>query len=297
MTDSSNPRPPARIAAVVSLAFHAAAILVLWMLPGRPAAAPDPGRPIEVLLRAAPPAPRLFTELPADRADEKPDQPDFLSNVDSRARDDAPGGEESLPRMEGESDAPQVEMADASSARESAPSVPAPEPDPAPSPEPQGVEPTPALPAVLRTPEPESPEPETELSVRSLASLDVRQQAMRNPAGNAALSGDISLSTTAWEYAPWLQAFRRTVTERWLPPVAYRMGLIDGWVLARVEVAPDGTLLHVEVLDQDVGNPSLTDAVVYALKAPAPYHKLPAGFPDPSLVLTIRFVYPAVKRR
>jgi outer membrane biosynthesis protein TonB len=130
-----------------------------------------------------------------------------------------------------------------------------------------------------------------------MASLDLRQQAMRNPAGNAGLSGEISLSTTAWEYAPWLQAFRRAVMERWLPPAAYRMGLIDGWVRARVEIARDGSLLGVQVLEQDVGNPSLTDAVVYALRAPAPYHKLPSNFPDPSLTLTIRFVYPPVKER
>ena len=36
--------------------------------------------------------------------------------------------------------------------------------------------------------------------------------AMANPTGNANLPGEISLSTTEWDYAPWLHAFRRVVS-------------------------------------------------------------------------------------
>jgi len=271
---------------VVSLVLHAAAALLLGLLPDRPYAAPEPERDaIEVVLQAKDPT--FFTQLPEDRADEPPENPDFLSNVDSRARDDEPDGDRSLPRSDGESDAPQVEMVQA----EARP------PDEAPEPEPVLADAGPQPVAAPETPpSTQSPPPDPQLSVRMLAG-DLRQQAMRNPTGNAGLAGDITLSTTAWEYAPWLLTFRRAVMERWLPPAAYRMGLIDGWVLARIEVARDGSLVGVKVLDQDVGNPALTDAVVYALKAPAPYHKLPSNFPDPTLGLTIRFVYPPVKGR
>jgi outer membrane biosynthesis protein TonB len=213
--------------------------------------------------------------------------------VDSRARDDASAGDANLPRSDGETDSPQIELTEAQPARDASG---APEPL-SPRPDPSQLDPSQLDPSQLDTSRLDPAVPAAELSVRSLAGQDLRQLGMRNPAGNAALFGDISLSTTAWEYAPWLQAFRRAVMERWLPPAAYRMGLIDGWVQTRVEIARDGSLVGVQVLDADVGNPSLTDAVVYALTAPAPFHKLPSGFPDPTLGLTIRFVYPPVKNR
>jgi hypothetical protein len=301
MMESPPPsRSPARTAAAVSLVVHAAAVLVLWMIPDRPYAAPEPERnPIEVVLQGAERRePTFFTELPEDRADEPPEDPQFLSNVDSRARDEAPGGDESLPQSDGEAESPQVEMVKADPARESAPPVPEPSTAPRSEARPSLAEAdggSPAAPPESASPPPSPPDPQ--VSVRTLAGMDIRQQGMRNPGGNTGLTGDITLSTTAWEYAPWLQVFRRAVTERWLPPAAYRMGLIDGWVLAHVEIARDGSLVRVDVLDQDVGNPALTDAVVYALTAPAPYHKLPSDFPDPALGLTIRFVYPSLKGR
>jgi hypothetical protein len=283
-------RSPTRSAAAASLVVHAAAVLALWAIPERPEAAPEPERPpIEVVLRGTEPRqPTFFTELPEDRAEPPPESPDFLSNVDSRARDEVSGGEDRLPQSEGEAEAPQVELVQSQPARNaSEPTDPL-----SPRPDPSRLDPS-----RFDPPRPDPLPPTPEVSVRSLAGRDIRQLGMRNPAGNAALFGDISLSTTAWEYAPWLLAFRRAVMERWLPPAAYRMGLIDGWVQTRVEIARDGSLVGVQVLDADVGNPSLTDAVVYALTAPAPYHKLPAGFPDPTLGLTIRFVYPSVKGR
>src|SRR5262249_46248126 len=54
--------------------------------------------------------PQVFTELPPDRADAAPKHADFLSNVTSRARDRVPGGDDALPRMNGEVDAPMVKL-------------------------------------------------------------------------------------------------------------------------------------------------------------------------------------------
>jgi hypothetical protein len=86
---------------------------------------PPPQRPelrkaIDIVFPTPPPAadeadasnePTQFSELPEDRADLSPDNPDFLSNVDSRARDRATADNESdLPRMEGESEAPHVAL-------------------------------------------------------------------------------------------------------------------------------------------------------------------------------------------
>ena len=55
--------------------------------------------------------PTQFSELPEDRADLRPEDPEFLSNLDSRARDRAvTEAETEMPRMEGESDAPHVAL-------------------------------------------------------------------------------------------------------------------------------------------------------------------------------------------
>ncbi|MBD3336086.1 MAG: hypothetical protein GF355_11285, partial [Candidatus Eisenbacteria bacterium] len=55
--------------------------------------------------------PRVFSELPPDRADTPPEKAELLSNVDSRARDDADGEKTSdLPRLEGSSEAPHVPL-------------------------------------------------------------------------------------------------------------------------------------------------------------------------------------------
>jgi outer membrane biosynthesis protein TonB len=303
------------LAALLSVLFHAAigaAVLLLRL----PEAGSAPARtPMEVaLVPAAREEPTRFTEQPADRAeDEAPEHPDFLSNVDARARDAEPGGESALPHMEGTADAPQVAMhegrpeaaAPPPPETETRPEPPAPdaatEPEPEPQPQPGDAPGDAARPPETR----ETATLREQLAARSAdprlaapgGDSDLPQDEMDHPTGNAELSGDITLSTTAWDYAPWLQTFRRQVDARWQPPMAYRLGMIDGWVRVRLEIARSGDLLGLQVLDQDVDHSSLTDAVLYAVRAAARYRELPAHFPDDMLVLTVRFVYPEVRRR
>jgi hypothetical protein len=155
-----------------------------------------------------------------------------------------------------------------------------------------GPEPTPEeLPLRRQLARPES---ETQPAPRGLS--DILQEAMSAPDRNAALPGEISLSTTAWEYAPWVQAFRRAVEERWHAPIAYQLGMISGWTRVVLVIERSGELRSLEVVGQEVDHRSLTDAVVYALEEAAPYRPLPAHFPDETLELTIRFVYPGPRR-
>src|SRR4029450_6369168 len=101
------------IAWALALALHAGGILVLYCLPPL-APAPTDRKPVEVHLLLKEFAsetrgteePHFFSELPPNRADRAPKKPDFLSNVTSHARDLVPGGDDNLPRMEGEGDAP-----------------------------------------------------------------------------------------------------------------------------------------------------------------------------------------------
>ena len=297
------------VAIVGTLALHAGAAVGLraWPLAPIDPTAPVPRDPIRVVFaprpEPRPAAPPPFTELPADRADAPPERPEALSNVDSRARDRVAGGDDVAPaRQLGSLEAPSVAMTPG-------------EPSPPPSPSPPEAFPEPAS-----EPTPPSPEAETPAAdggrpvsllqeqLRRQAPLrapvsrldpsgdsDLPQEASRRPEGNAALTGDISLSTTEWEYAPWLSTFRRAVHPRWQAPPAYYLGMISGWALLELEISRDGELLRTTVLQDEVGHWSLVDAAVYAVEAAAPYRPLPASFPEETLRLRIRFSYPSLR--
>jgi hypothetical protein len=293
--------------------------------------------PIQVVFAPEPAAgrsqePSFFSELPPDRAGERPEHADFLSNVDSRAGDEVPGGSaESLPAMTGESESPHVRLDPAAgdpAGVQAQPETPAVAPQAAEQPpedkpeeadqegrtEPLPTEPTGTeqrivsdMTALSRQSQRKLNEPlrdffrENEASGESSASRlmggasDRYQDSMSNPLGNALASGGISLNTIAWDYAPWLQRFIRDVEERWRAPYAYYLGVISGWTLVELEVAPSGELLRMEALDEQ-GHASLKNASLAALRAAAPYRPLPSDFPEDSLILRIKLIYPEHKR-
>lgn len=271
-------RPPDRkewfIALAVALAFHVVAIVVLGFLFLLAQAHHRPEMPDAVQVDLVT-DPRSFTELPPDRKSVPPEHPDFLSNVTSRAADLAPGGDASLPKMSGPSDAPMVKLDTKPASPSSSVSPPAPQPtDP-------GM--TPQTPSDAAPPGPPG----------AAGNSDSRQPEMDNPDGNAGLTGDVSLSTTNWDYAPWLQRFGREVMRRWIAPPAYRMGLLKdgGWAVIDMEITPDGKVMRVDLVGQQ-GHPSLILAAQSALHGMNPVEPLPADFPDKTLILHIRMVYP-----
>lgn len=306
------------IAWALTLALHAAAILIFRSLP--PPAPPRTVRrfePVRLVFQNLGPAqrrsdertsqPQLFTELPPDRADAAPKKADFLSNVTSRARDQVPGGDAALPRMQGEGDVPMVKLE---------PDGGSPQPPAAPAPSrPTGAAATRAAATAQRpnlTAQDEfgagarlvSPTASRSDSFRAASSQsshgtvgsgksDIDQPEMDNPDGNAGLTGDVSLNTTAWDYAPWLQRFGRQLMHRWIPPPAYSMGLIKdgGWATIEVEISRSGQMLHLELLEQR-GHPSLITAAEGALRSMAPIERLPSDFPEQTLILRIRMIYP-----
>jgi len=127
---------------------------------------------------------------------------------------------------------------------------------------------------------------------------DMHQAQMDNPEGNAALTGDVSLNTTQWDYAPWLQRFGRRLMQIWFAPSAYYMGILKdgGWAVIEVEIAPSGELLRLDLLEEQ-GHPSLIHAATGAVRGLAPMERLPAGFPEKTLVLRIRMIYPKIRRQ
>lgn len=298
----------------LTLALHAVAVVLFRSLP-----APMPAKtlpriePIRLVFARPSPgarkseAPHVFTELPPDRKDAAPKQADFLSNVTSRARDRVPGGEDAMPRMQGETDAPMVKMEKDGGA--SRPATPSPTPQSEAPPPPRagesplrrdaaqqqggatGFTTSPAVPPASR-PAPAA----TPHDLAGSASSDIDQPEMDNPAGNAGLTGDVSLNTIAWDYAPWLQRFGRQLMHRWIPPPAYSIGLLKegGWAVFEMEISRAGEILQLRVLEEQ-GHTLLRQASEGALRNMHPIEPLPADFPEPTLILRIRMIYPRIR--
>lgn len=250
--------------------------------------------------------PNFFSELPEDRAGERPDHPDFLSNVDSRARDDKPGGsEQGLPAMDGRSESPHVEISPGAEGL--------PEPADAAEPAVDGDSQPESQPGEIVIPSYDAPASsflsrESRARVRDPAEqfrrevlgekspspgsgADISQEEMSNPDGNVSLSGDISLNTVAWDYAPWLQRFRRDLQKRWYAPYGYYLGAIHGWTLVELEIARNGDLIRMDVQNEE-GHESLKNSSIGALRGAMPYQPLPEHFPKDSLILRIKMIYP-----
>ncbi|MBN2171101.1 MAG: hypothetical protein JW819_07275 [Candidatus Krumholzibacteriota bacterium] len=291
------------LAALLSLLLHAGALLGVRALPAAGPAPPLDREPeaLRIVFAPASEEPAAFTELPPDRADVAPDRADFLSNVDSRARDRVASGETTaLPASDGLAEIPQVRMDPARDGTGA--SAPA---------HPDAVAPTAAdadagQAAVLgrlprRAPFGEAwPRWRPDLALPGdghpfAAASDLYQEPLANPGGNADLDGDVSLSTTAWEYAPWLQAFRREVYANWYPPYAFHAGVIEGWTQLELEIARNGELLRCDVLGEE-GHASLRVASVGAMRGAAPFTPLPDAFPEKTLILKIRMIYTLHRR-
>lgn len=335
------------LAVLAALLTHALLLLAVDRLGvfDPPDERPEPG-PIDIVFSPAPRAapadeaetdePTRFSELPEDRADVAPEDPDFLSNVDSRARDRAVDDEETdLPRMEGRSEAPHVALAEPATepaapdaageeGRRDQPSqaeAGGDESATGTSSPPSRLREGAAMQELLRESEqgrsgdrgeadpnlsgrPGSGEHDAIREDRGDAARyslrrngsDFFQEEMANPGGNVSLFGDISLNTLNWEFAPWIQRFVRDYHRNWFPPYAYgALGLISGYQLVDLEVAPDGRLLRLEVVEEE-GHEALKESTLTTFRAFAPYLPLPADFPEPTLKLRVKVIYPRLVR-
>ena len=310
------------IAWALAFLLHALAIVGIRHFPpigGASATRPALPEPVQLVFSPQAPTPareekpRFFSELPPDRKDVAPAKADFLSNVTSRARDMVPGGDATLPRMRGEGDAPMVGL-EPSGGSSHPPSPAPPSPPlatPRPSPPSTG---TSAAPLVALPPEtrgvggpaataprqnagPTAQAHEDQGALFGYGRSDMHQAQMDNPEGNASLTGDVSLNTTQWDYAPWMQRFGRRLMQTWYAPEAYYLGVLKdgGWAVIEVEIAPSGQLLRLDLLEEH-GHPSLIRAATSAVRGMDPMERLPAGFPEKTLILRIRMIYPKIRR-
>jgi outer membrane biosynthesis protein TonB len=110
------------------------------------------------------------------------------------------------------------------------------------------------------------------------------------------LGENISLSTYAWEWAPYINALKRKLYQVWHTPAAYhRLGLIYGHTDIEFSISREGNLIGYKVLGHE-GHESLETSSVNAITAVFPFKPLPPNFPEQALTITARLIYPNLRR-
>lgn len=128
----------------------------------------------------------------------------------------------------------------------------------------------------------------------SIGNSGPRVPRYKNKRSTAKDYGNFSLSTTAWDYAPYMFMLRERVRRRWFAPEAFNLGLVSGRVIVNFKIMPNGDMRDLEVMsyrDNDVAYQSLVNAAVNAVDSSSPFPPLPADFPDPYLEITGTFFY------
>ena len=108
--------------------------------------------------------------------------------------------------------------------------------------------------------------------------------------------GALSLSTYAWEWAPYIQKLKNKHKSVWYAPPAYtQLGLIHGYTKIVFEIGRDGNLIRSKVIDHQ-GHESLQIASEASIKAIFPFLPLPDDFPDETLTITATLIYPDLRK-
>jgi hypothetical protein len=103
--------------------------------------------------------------------------------------------------------------------------------------------------------------------------------------------GDVSLSTYAWEWAPYIEYMRRRLREHIFPPPAfYQMGAISGEVQLQFRLRRDGAVEGLKTLGYR-GHVALVQTSLNAVRGSNPFKALPANFPEEYLEMTWIFYY------
>ncbi len=103
--------------------------------------------------------------------------------------------------------------------------------------------------------------------------------------------GDVSLSTYAWEWAPYIEYMRRRLREHLYPPPAfYVMGAISAEVRLRFRLQRNGTVEGLETLGYR-GHASLVQTSLNSVRASNPFKPLPENFPEEMLEMVWTFYY------
>jgi hypothetical protein len=138
-------------------------------------------------------------------------------------------------------------------------------------------------------------ESDNEASEFSEAQSEGRNQAFNQKNFSVEEVGALSLSTYKWEWAPYINAMKSKLYRVWFAPAAYyELGLIHGVTIIRYTIGRGGHLVEWETLNHD-GHESLKISSEEAIKALFPFLPLPENFPDETLTITAKLIYPDLR--
>ncbi|MFN2433241.1 MAG: hypothetical protein ABR599_10605 [Gemmatimonadota bacterium] len=108
----------------------------------------------------------------------------------------------------------------------------------------------------------------------------------------ARYEGEFSLSTYAWDYAPYMLRLKRQIEDyTWtILPTAFWYGIAAWATQVRFTIMPDGTLKSIAITGHD-GVLELRHVAPDAVRGAAVFEPLPPGFPEPDLTVTGNFYF------
>ena len=260
----------------------------------RLAAAPKPVEnvaPIELVFEREKRGPRIVApEQPESATTEEQEPTPYLSEKNTQARDRLPGGEDRVkPRSAGDLPIPELYAGAKERAMKGGPAEATALPrDLAASKIERDESHAPGDPAAespgpryLRHP----PEPSSVAAPRGAGLTLAAEDA------NAAGEGDLSLSTYAWRWMPYMRSLKARIEKNLHPPPAFaRLGIITGETRLRFRIYPDGRL-EGPVLLRSSSHASLDEASMHSVRASAPMTPLPEDFPEDRLDVVFTYYY------
>ena len=103
--------------------------------------------------------------------------------------------------------------------------------------------------------------------------------------------GGLSLSTYAWDYAPYLLRLKQKINMNIHPPPAFtQLGIIDGKNIVQFVITRRGELKSLQLLDSS-GAEALARTSTDAINFSKPFDPLPDHFPEDVLIVTGTFYY------
>lgn len=286
-TQISTKRRARSTALLVSVLLHLLLLLILLVLPEPPlsVAIPTPNEePIELVFAARERPRHLAPEQPESAVQPEPNEESpYISEKNTRAQDRMPGGMDELrPFSPGELPIPQLRRELSSPGRQQ-PNTPltAPRADPLP-----GAD-RPALPAEDIPPGPKTLREQQTGSAQTQRPL----LTLAADAANAVGEGDLSLSTYAWRWVPYMRALKDRIEKNLHPPPAFRqLGIIEGTTRLQFRIQLDGTVDGPRLLASS-DHASLDQASMHSVRASAPLPPLPNDFPEDHLDIVFTYYY------
>src|SRR4030095_659505 len=97
----------------------------------------------------------------------------------------------------------------------------------------------------------------SEMAPRQARSFADETELFDEPGSARASIGGISLSTTEWDFAPYLLDLKRRIKQKCIPPIAFTaLGAVHGYTWVKFRIFPDGHMEGAEVVETE-GHDSL----------------------------------------